>query len=204
MSCRPFENARGEREGGVDKIDQVADAPTAGSSADPISRGGKKEHRPPRVAEDADRFWDDNTVAWTDRIGDRVRNLKEPEGSVPLSIPARLVPGSRVPRRIFLARDERERGGGNRSGQHARATWCVLQQNSCRSTRRGGRGEVTEGIFSSFRIQLHRTFSYRSPGTSGQVAEVSDETPRSRKRLERAGTFSLHTGNDFPGNMWLS
>lgn len=54
-------------------------------------------------------------------------------------------------------------------------------------------GARAEEISSSFRIQLGRVPSCRSPGTTGQVAEVSDETPRSRKRFKRAGTFSLRT-----------
>lgn len=54
--------------------------------------------------------------------------------------------------------------------------------------REGGR-EVTR--FSQVSESSYRVPSYRSPGTSGQVAEVSDETPRSRKRLRRAGTFSV-------------
>lgn len=86
------------------------------SLADPIF------HKGTRVAEDANRFLDDNTV--TRPIASRTK-LKELRVSGVIDsaiLPDRFRdPGFSLPRRTFLVRD-----GGNRSGQHARATWCVL------------------------------------------------------------------------------
>lgn len=115
MSSRPFENDREER-GGIDKIDQVAGAPTArpgilgrshflaGEKTLPelrkmqIDFGTIMPLRGPIVS---------GIVRGTERVGGQRRYRFRPGWF--------RVPGFLLPRRIFLAR-EREYDGGNRPG----------------------------------------------------------------------------------------
>lgn len=100
-------------------------------------------------------------------------------------------PGFSLPRRTFLVHKRRwwKSVWATCPCHVARLVTEFLQVYSIER----GRGSDEE-IFSSFRIQLSRAIpvpSYRSPETSGQVAEVSDETPPSKKRFRRAGTFAV-------------
>lgn len=90
------------------------------------------------------------------------------------------------------SRRTREIGLGNmpmpRGAPCNRIPVALQRWAQARMAERAGR-EVTR--FSQVSESSYRVPSYRSPGISGQVAEVSDETPRCRKRLRRAGTFSV-------------
>ena len=92
------------KNGRVDKIDRVTYVPTAPGDSWRILFFSKDQ-----LAEDANRFWDDNTVSKSIVSEDRTK-LKQPKRSVLLSIPQYFPAGSEILefsllRRTFLVRE---------------------------------------------------------------------------------------------------